>query len=619
MSSDPTSVMHVIGTVLLSATLGPTWLAELARRQDCILIVIVPKQALLGPLRISAETLLPQTHVVSVPKSARQGEDPDSLAMHHLHLGSSSVWLTHDTTLLPPVVRLAAEDSLVLSELNTDLLRQVIKKLTGSAPRSLQAPDHRGLSLTEVATALRFPNTAKQCTERLRQMTLARAQASLAAADPALLAKPITGNDAKKWAAEVVGCFAAIKAGAAPASLLRHTVLVGAPGTGKSSLARVVAARAGVPFLDASVPGFLSAGDGYLSDSVGAMNGFIDRLIATAPAVGVLEEVDAISSRSAQRQHRAYWTNLVDGMLLAMDRLTASGAPVLLVATTNLLEHVDEAAIRPGRLGNHVMVEAATSFADVRDLLLYHIGVQEPGLMVPESSLNLLVREMIGCTPARIADIVRAAQAMAIVAQRPMQLTDLVKASPAIMQDSDEDTETLAATARHEAAHAVVAVHLGRKVVGISLCSDGFALGRTVLSPLRRPFTLADLEAEVLILMAGQAVDRLFGPGLCSGAADDLERTLQLLGQGYARWGFHPMPLSMPGESLTQRIARDGDLAEAINADLARLQEEASRLVSELFEPIGMLAAELLAERHLDADRIGTIVKRSATMAMSGT
>ena len=82
-----------------------------------------------------------------------------------------------------------------------------------------------------------------------------------------------------------------------------------------------------------------------------------------------------------------------------------------------------------------------------------------------------------------------------------------------------------------------------------------------------------------------------------------------LIGLGYTRWGLHALPLSMPGETIAQRCARDPALAAAINADLTRLQQQADHLVSALAEPIAGLAAALLAERHLDTGRIHAILQ----------
>jgi hypothetical protein len=65
----------------------------------------------------------------------------------------------------------------------------------------------------------------------------------------------------------------------------------------------------------------------------------------------------------------------------------------------------------------------------------------------------------------------------------------------------------------------------------------------------------------------------------------------------------------MPGETLAQRCARDPALAGAIDADMARLQQRADRLVAALAEPIAALAAALLGERHLEADRIRAILE----------
>lgn len=606
-SNSTPSALRRLGIALLEATLGPDRLIDLAGHSHRVLIIRVPDKAWLTPLHEAAEQFLPEVRPLSIIR--RDRDDADRLASLYLEAGPSSLWLTHDPELLPPVIRLAADEVLSLAPITTALLGPVIAGSTGRVPRRLRPTDHAGLGLFEIAAAIRPDTTAAQCVTRLRHMARRQAEAGIHHPDPDLLALPIVGVAARDWASGVVSAFAAIRAGTANASLLRHTVLHGTPGTGKSLLARAAAAKAGVPVLEASIPGFFSGSDGHLNTVLSGVNGFIDRLIASAPAIGVLDEVDAISARSAQREYQAYWTNLVDGLLLAIDRLNASGAAVLLVATTNLLSHVDQAIVRPGRLGHHILIEPPTRTEDIGALLRHHLERQAPTLKLSDAALAPLVRALIGRTPARIADIVSAACGAATLARHSPDLADLWKAMPQGPDTRDGDGAALAVTARHEAAHAVLALHLGRHLISMSLIRDGDRIGHTLIAALDRPATLADLEAEVTILLGGRAMDRLAGPGLCAGAADDLERALTLIGLGYTRWGLHALPLSMPGETIAQRCARDPTLAAAIDADLARLQQQADHLVSTLAEPIAGLAAALLAERHLDAGRIHTILE----------
>lgn len=237
--------------------------------------------------------------------------------------------------------------------------------------------------------------------------------------------------------------------GDAPGSLLLH----GAPGTGKSFLARQMAAAAKVKLIEGSFAAWQAAG--HLGQMLAAMERCFESAMAQTPCILFIDEIDAAGSRfGGDTQGWNYRTQVVTGFLQQIDRLAAKPG-VLLVGACNQLDRLDPAITRPGRFDRTVGMPFP-SLADITRILTSGVGSA-----LPSRETEQLAREAIGRTPAELDAALRAAKAEARRQRRELT-AELLRRHLGI---DSSDSARLHRIAVHEAGHAVAASLLHPGVV----------------------------------------------------------------------------------------------------------------------------------------------------------
>ena len=197
----------------------------------------------------------------------------------------------------------------------------------------------------------------------------------------------------------------------------RAVVLSGAPGTGKTSFAAVLAATLKVPLVATSVAEW-NARDN-LSGTLKRMQTVFEQAVAQAPSVMFIDELDGISSRHAiEGRYSEYWTQIVNRMLeLVTNTLATEG--VIIVGATNHVDRIDPALTRSGRLDQIIRIELPDTKAIAAILCRYS------GLDVAGNELSKLAERLVGSSGADIEKLVRAAKASARRAGRMFSVSDL--------------------------------------------------------------------------------------------------------------------------------------------------------------------------------------------------
>jgi predicted kinase len=231
-------------------------------------------------------------HLVSERKKYRWADDDP---MPHLADGRTVLAVTQDPALLRPALRAAADLVVTAASLNATMVRKVINAVTGGRSRGPDDADIAGHDFEQVAAAIRQGSTAMECVQRLKR--LQSLTASIADSAPDLAMLPLFGK-AKDWAADTVLDIERLKRGEIAAADLEHVLLYGPPGTGKTVLARAVAKAANVQFFDTSIAEWFTCSDGHLDGVLKQASAFFQTLMDSAPAVGLLDEAEALPYRS---------------------------------------------------------------------------------------------------------------------------------------------------------------------------------------------------------------------------------------------------------------------------------------------------------------------------------
>lgn len=521
----------------------------------------------------------------------RVGEDH----LRQISNGRSVVYVSPDPEgILDQSVLAAADATVAIRPMTPALLRKLIRKVTGGIARGVTDGMAR-LQLPVILACVRPDLTARQSVQRL-QRALGRVAAPQLVRVPLLSELPLT-KPIRTWSDRMLADMRAAAAGTIPPASLTFGVLEGPPGTGKTLIAESLARAAGWDFVPATVGGWFTTGDGALGGVIKNLQAFVDDLIARAPAVGFLDELDAIPNRETMdNRGRDWWTPVVNFFLAEVDRLRHCGKPVLLLGATNYYNFLEPALTRSGRMQQRVPVLPPTRESEVIALLRHYLKQD-----LPDAELAKLARLGLGATPAQIRGWTTEARSVAREAGRKLSAADMREQ---MLPPDDRSSEDLRAIALHEAGHAVVADYLGVTVEHITLLPDGEAGAHTRTRSSTLVLGWAEVNDQVTILLGGRAADIVLGSGPNTGAENDLERATAMLTDALDRQGL--------GSSLAYRqrlLPRTGH-AE-LEAHLSRLLDRAIEIVQQNRDIARRLANRLLSQRVLSAAEIAHVLRGS--------
>jgi cell division protease FtsH len=385
----------------------------------------------------------------------------------------------------------------------------------------------------------------------------------------------------------------------------RGVLLSGAPGTGKTLLARAVAGQAGVPFFQMSASEFVE-----MIVGVGAarVRDLFQRVKKEAPAIVFIDELDAVGrSRGAAanisggHDEREQTLNQI---LTEMDGFTGA-ENVIVLAATNRPEILDPALLRPGRFDRRLTINPPDSTGR-RQILDVHVR-NVP--LADDVDLEAVAAATPGMVGADLANLVN--EAALLAARRDhtaVHQADFSDALEKIVLGSERrivlSAEDRRRTAYHEAGHALVGMLTpgADPVRKISIVPRGHALGVTFQSPEadRYSYSVSYLRGRIAGMLAGRAAEELVYSDITTGAENDLEQATGIARQMVGRWGMSEKVGAMsvlPDPRREQPFSLGGDSISPSTREL--VETEARRILDQSHE---QALETLQANRHrLDA------------------
>jgi cell division protease FtsH len=397
-----------------------------------------------------------------------------------------------------------------------------------------------------------------------------------------------------------------------------HGVLLsGAPGTGKTLLARAVAGEAHAAFFSISASEFIEAIVGVGASRV---RDLFTQARAAAPAIVFIDELDAIG-RSRQGSVSVTGANdereqTLDQILTEMDGFEPTEAVVVLAAT-NRLDVLDSALLRPGRFDRRVIVQPPDR-AGRRAILEVHTQGIPLAASVDLDALASSTPGMVGADLANLAN-----EAALLAARREhtaVEMADFTDALEKIMLGaprgillSPADRER---TAYHEAGHALVGMLTpgADPVRKVSIIPRGMALGVTLSTPDtdRVSYSREDLQGKILVALGGRVAEEVVYGTITTGAESDIQQLTAIARQMVGRWGMSDAvgPIAViPSEAMGMLLPGVSETSEAtaqlIDDEVRRIVDEGHRHVTELLtkhrDQLESLTRALLEAETLDA------------------
>jgi cell division protease FtsH len=410
---------------------------------------------------------------------------------------------------------------------------------------------------------------------------------------PTVTFKDVAGvNEAKEELEEVVEFLREPqKFIALGARIPKGVLLVGAPGTGKTLMAKAVAGEAGVPFFSLSGSEFVEM---FVGVGASRVRDLFDQARRHSPCIVFVDEIDAVGRQrgaglGGSHDEREQTLNQI---LVEMDGFDTD-TNIIIMAATNRPDILDPALLRPGRFDRRVVLDRP-DMNGRKAILEVHIKGKPLGADV---DLMVIARQTPGFVGADIENLVN--EAAILAARRGKRVIEMPEFQESIERViagperksrliSDDEKRIIA---YHEAGHAVVmhAIPEADPVQKITIVARGMAEGYTLSLPAdeRRLTSKRKLEAELVGLLGGRAAETLVFDDITAGAANDIERVTQIARQMVTRLGMSeklgPRVYGQKEEMifLGREISEQRDYSESVAQEI---DEEVYQLVEAAFD-----------------------------------
>ncbi|MBQ8748541.1 MAG: ATP-dependent zinc metalloprotease FtsH [Oscillospiraceae bacterium] len=385
-------------------------------------------------------------------------------------------------------------------------------------------------------------------------------------------------------------------------------LLAGAPGTGKTLLAKAVAGEADVAFLSISGSDFMEM---YVGVGASRVRDLFQQAKKIAPAIIFIDEIDAVGRKRGSGMGGGHdeREQTLNQLLVEMDGFGKTEG-VIVLAATNRPDILDPALLRPGRFDRQIYVNSPDAKGR-EEILKVHAKDKR---LDDSVSLKTVALATAGFTGADLSNLLNEAAIMAARENRPvLNMQDLNDAMMKIMAGPEKKSRVrlekdLRLTAVHEAGHAVAMHSLPTHdpVHQISIIPRGRALGLTWTTPKEDSdhLTRNEMYERIVGLLGGRVAEALFLKDISTGASNDIDRASKLARDMVARYG---MCESLGTVSYTGGdelfIGRDYEKVKGYSEKVAgTIDDEVKALMDRAYKQ----CAEILTR---DADKMKKIVE----------
>jgi cell division protease FtsH len=409
----------------------------------------------------------------------------------------------------------------------------------------------------------------------------------------------------------------------------RGVLMVGAPGTGKTLLARAIAGEAKVPFFSISGSDFVEM---FVGVGASRVRDMFDQAKKHAPCIIFIDEIDAVGRHRGAGLGGGHdeREQTLNQLLVEMDGFEG-GEGVIVIAATNRPDVLDPALLRPGRFDRQVVVP----LPDIRGreaILKVHMR------KVPISddvNAKVIARGTPGFSGADLANLVNEAALFAARDNAKLVAMDhLDRAKDKIMMGAERRSMVMSEkekklTAFHEAGHAIVGrlVPEHDPVYKVTIIPRGLALGVTMFLPEQDKYSISklQLESQLASLFGGRVAEELvFGSeNVTTGASNDIERATSIARSMVTKWGLTeklgPLTYSEDedevflGRSITQHKHVSDDTARLIDIEVREIIDAAhgtaKQLLEDHSEQLHVMADALMKYETINGSQIDQIME----------
>ena len=410
------------------------------------------------------------------------------------------------------------------------------------------------------------------------------------------------------------------------ARIPKGVILMGAPGTGKTLMAKAVSGEAGVPFFSISGSEFVEM---FVGVGASRVRDLFDQAKRNSPCIVFVDEIDAVGRHrgaglGGSHDEREQTLNQI---LVEMDGFDTD-TNVIVVAATNRPDILDPALLRPGRFDRRVVLDRP-DMNGREEILKVHVRGKPLGKDV---DLAALARQTPGFVGADIESLVNEAAILAARANKKsidmeefLEAVDRVIAGPERRSRviTEEEKEVVA---YHEAGHTLAAARTPEadKVRKVTIIPRGMAGGYTMILPDEDRYLAnrTKFEAELVTMLGGRAAEEVVFDRITTGASNDLERATDLVRKMIMEYGMSdelgPMTfgereeLVFLGRSMSEHRNYSESVARKIDSEVRKTITTAYERALEIMrihrDTLDRLAQELIGKETLSEDEVDALL-----------
>ena len=415
------------------------------------------------------------------------------------------------------------------------------------------------------------------------------------------------------------------------ARIPKGVLLVGAPGTGKTLLAKAVAGESGVPFYSISGSDFVEM---YVGVGASRVRDLFETAKKTSPCIVFIDEIDAVG-----RHRGAGWggghderEQTLNQLLVEMDGFGVNDG-VIVIAATNRPDILDPALLRPGRFDRQITV----NYPDIKgrvEILKVHAR-NKP--LEETVDLETVAKSTAGFTGADLANLLNEAALLAArKGKKLIGMEEIEEANIKVIVGPQKKSRVIKeeekrATAYHEAGHAIVEHFLPTQdpVHQISIIPSGRALGYTLSLPTEDKNSVYKNEMleSIASLLGGRVAEKLMLKDVSAGASNDIQRATEIARKMVTQYGMSdrlgPIVFGTNhdevflgkdfsnGRNYSEKIASEID--DEIHSIVTGAFATAERILTEHMEQMKFIAEYLVGREVMDRDQFLAVFEEGAT------
>jgi len=410
------------------------------------------------------------------------------------------------------------------------------------------------------------------------------------------------------------------------AEIPKGVLLIGAPGVGKTLLAKAVAGEAGVPFFSISASEFVEM---FVGVGASRVRDMFNKAKRNAPCVIFIDELDAIgrqrgSGLGGSHDEREQTLNQI---LVEMDGFDTD-TRVILLAATNRPDVLDPALLRPGRFDRRV----ALSLPDKKEreeIIKIHSSTKpiEKGV-----DMGRIASNTVGMSGADLKNVMNEAAILAASRdQKSITEKDIFEAIEKVTLGPERKSKVMSPdekkiAAYHEAGHAIVgwAIKDDQALQKVSIISRGMALGYTWNMPKEDKYMRSReyFQNDISELLAGRVSEKMIFNELTTGASNDLERATKIARDMVQVYGMSDLigpvvvgqkdELVFLGRELTEHKNVSEKTASQIDTEVEKIirtaETKAKQTLTKYKTKLVKLAEALLKKETLERKEIEKIL-----------